>query len=83
MQTYHFLEENFLNRPLAYEKLRNDWEPLRTPIWEVKFIDPIGVSSHSNPKIPFNIKLKRILSALHNTQIITRNIFINMEYDKQ
>ncbi len=45
MQTY-----KFLNRPLRYEELINDWEPLRTPIWEVKFIDQIGVIDNQNPK---------------------------------
>ena len=78
MQTYHFL-----NRPLTYEELINDWEPLRTPIWEVKFIDQIGIIDNPKPKIPFNTMFNRIINALHNTRIITRNIFINKEYDKQ
>ena len=51
-------------------------EPLRTPKWEVKFIDQIGVIDNLKPKIPFNVMFNRIINALHNTQIITRNIFI-------
>ena len=59
------------------------FELIRTTRWEVKFIDQIGVINNLKSKIPFNVMFNRTINALHNTRIITRNIFINKEYDKQ
>ena len=75
---YNFLQDNNYSS-IFCEK----FEPLRTTKWEVKFIDTIGTNKSFKPEIPFNIRFKRILNALHNTRIITKNIFINREYDKQ
>ena len=59
------------------------FELIRTTRWEVKFIDQIGVINNLKSKIPFNVMFNRTINALHNTRIITRNIFINKEYDKR
>ena len=75
---YNFLQDNNYSSILC-EK----FEPLRTTKWEVKFIDQIGVIDNPKPKIPFNVMFNKAINSLHNTQIITRNIFINKEYDKQ
>ena len=83
MQQYQFLwDDNYSS--FDFKKMdERMFEPLRTTQWEVKFIDQIGVIEKQKPKVPFNVMFNRIINALHNTRIITRNIFINKEYDKQ
>ena len=75
---YNFLQDNNYSS-IFCEK----FEPLRTTKWEIKFIDHIGTINNPKPKIPFNIMFNKAINSLHNTRTITRNIFINSEYDKQ